>query len=67
MYLLMAWKDPEEQNCPFGFLRVQTEILILSNPLHPNISIFILHTVLCTFTMVLTRRICRTIESFFGR
>ena len=27
------------------------------NPLHPNISIHILHTVLCTFTKVLTRRI----------
>ena len=32
------------------------------NPLHPKISIYILHTVLCTFTKVLTRRICLTIR-----
>ena len=35
-------------------------------PLHPNIRVPILHTVLCTFTKVLTRRICRTIKSFFS-
>ena len=35
------------------------------NPLHLNISIHILHTVFCTFTKVLTRRICLTIKSFF--
>ena len=35
------------------------------NSLHPNISIHILHTVLCTFTKVLTRRICLTIKHFF--
>ena len=34
------------------------------NPLHPNISINILHTVLCTFSKVLKRRICLTIKSF---
>ena len=34
----------------------------LFNPLHPNISMHILHTVLYTF---LTRRICLTIKSFF--
>ncbi|CAH3039580.1 unnamed protein product, partial [Pocillopora meandrina] len=34
------------------------------NPLHPNISIHILHTVLCTFTNVLTRRICLVIKRF---
>ena len=28
------------------------------NPLHPNISMHILHTVLCTFPKVQTRRIC---------
>ena len=39
----------------------------LSNPLLPNISIHILHTVLCTFTKVLTRRICLTIKSFFSQ
>ena len=34
------------------------------NPLHPNISMHILHTVLYTFPMVLTRRISLTIQSF---
>ena len=32
--------------------------------LHCNISMFILHTVLCTFLEVLTRWICQTIKSF---
>ena len=36
------------------------------NPLHPNISMHILHTVLYTFLKVLTRRICLTIKSFFS-
>ena len=36
------------------------------NPLHPNISMHILHTVLYTFPNVLTRRICLTIEKFFN-
>ena len=35
------------------------------NNLHSNISIHILHTVLCTFPKVLIRRICLTIKSFF--
>ena len=36
------------------------------NPLHPNISMHILHTVLCTFPKVLRRRICLTIRTFFS-
>ena len=40
--------------------------LCLIKPLHPNISIHILHTVLYTFPKVLTRRICLTIKSFFS-
>ena len=36
------------------------------NSLHPNISICILHTVLCTFLKVPSRRIRFTIKSFFG-
>ena len=35
------------------------------NPLHSNISIHILHTVLYTFSVVLTWTICLTIMSFF--
>ena len=33
------------------------------NPLHPNISMHILHTVLYTFLILLTKRTCLTIES----
>ena len=36
------------------------------NPLHPNISMHILHTVLYTFPNLLTGRICLTIKSFFS-
>ena len=32
----------------------------------PNISVHILHTVLCTYTKVLTRRICLIIKGFFS-
>ena len=38
----------------------------LINPLHPNISVHILHTVLYTFTKVLMRRTCLIIKSFFS-
>ena len=41
--------------------RLWTEVRV--NPLCPNISVHILHTVLYTFLMVLTRRICLTIKS----
>ena len=44
---------------PFGSVAKQL------NPFHPNISMHILHTVLCTFPKVLTRRICLTIDSLF--
>ena len=36
------------------------------NPLNPNISMHILHTVLHTFPKVLTRRICPTFKRFFS-
>ena len=40
-------------------------LYLLNNlPLHPNISMHILHTVLYTFFNVLIRRICLTIKSF---
>ena len=35
------------------------------NPLHPNISMHILHTTLYIFPNVLERRICLTIKRFF--
>ena len=34
------------------------------NPIHPNISMHILHTVLYTFPWVMRRRVCLTIKSF---
>ena len=37
-----------------------------SNPLHPNISMHILHTVLLTFPKMPTWRICLTIKSLFS-
>ena len=37
------------------------------NTLHPNISMHILHTVLYTFSVMPTWRICQTIKSFFSR
>ena len=36
------------------------------NPLHPNISMHILHTVLYTFPNVLAGRIRLTVERFFS-
>ena len=36
------------------------------NPLQPNACLHILHTVLCTFSIVLTRRICFTIKNCFS-
>ena len=36
------------------------------NFLHPKISMHILHTVLCTSEMVLTRKLCRTVKSFLS-
>ena len=38
---------------------------VVCNPLHPHISMHILHTVLHTFPEVLMRRICLTIKSIF--
>ena len=37
------------------------DIFSLFNPLHPNISMHILHTFIYTFPKVLTRRICLAI------
>ena len=41
----------------------KTNYMARINPLHPNISIHILHSLLHTFTLVLTRRICVTIKT----
>ena len=42
------------------------QVLEWVDPLHPNISMHILHTVLYTFPRMLTRRICLTIKNFFS-
>ena len=44
----------------------QSHNSISINPLYPNISIHILHTVLYTFPKVLTRRICLKLKSFLS-
>ena len=36
----------------------------LLNPLHPNINMNILHTIIHTFLIILTRRICLKIKSY---
>ena len=41
-------------------------ILLNNLPLHPNISMHILHAALYTFFKVLIRRICLTIKSFLN-
>ena len=38
------------------------DVFHFPNPLHPNISMHILHTILYTFPKVLTRRICLPIK-----
>ena len=48
-------------------LMVPCQVFTISfHPLHPNISMHILHTVLYTCPKVLTGRICLTIKRFFG-
>ena len=49
-----------------GYQYRTTVKMKVKNPLHPNISMHILHTVLYIFPKVLTRRICLTIKSFSG-
>ena len=39
----------------------------LINPLQPNISMHILHTVLNTLRKVIRRRICLIVKNFLGR
>ena len=41
-------------------------LLYRVNPLHPNLSMYTLSTVVYTFPEVLMRRICLTIKSFFS-
>ena len=43
-----------------------SKVSVIFNPLHPNISMHILHTVLLTVPKMLIRRICFSIKSFFS-
>ena len=56
-FLWLCWHDLVE--------KVPGNSTFYYNYLHPNISKDILHTVLYTFSMLLTRRICLTTKSFF--
>ena len=53
-------------NIIFTTLKLKEKFLIHLDPLHPNIGMHILHTVLYTFPKVLTRRICLTVKSFYS-
>ena len=49
-----------------SFLFRTVEYNSFFNRLHPSISMHFLHTVVYAFFMVLTRRICLSIKSFFS-
>ena len=53
--------------CMWHQIVIQILLFAQLNFLHPNINIHILHTVLVTFTMLLTRRIFLAIRSFFNK
>ena len=55
----LSWSPIETIPC---LKEVPAMFLSWGKPLHPNISIHILHTVLYTFPKVLARRICLTIN-----
>ena len=63
-------KREENSPCKMHMWRqvvIQILLFAQSNFLHPNINIHILHTVLVTFTMLLTRRIFLAIRSFLNK
>ena len=74
LHLYWYWRECESSLCPARYpkfcLRARKERnwswAVTVNPVHPNISMHILHTVLYTFPMVLTRRICFKFKSFFS-
>ena len=47
------------------FHKILQEYLIIS-PLHPKINMPILNSILYTFSKMLTKKVCLTINSFFG-
>ena len=69
-YDKQSCSSKEEVNSLFVMVRHEGLFSCLHNfffnPLHHNISMHILHTVLYTFSTVLARRICLTIKRFFS-
>ena len=57
---------PEMYQITLEISRFKTENSFIVKPWHLSVSIHILYTVLQTFPLVLTRRICLTINSFFS-
>ena len=55
-----SWADtPTDKNLTQNFYSLKLKTF--PNPLHPNISMHILHTVLYTFSNILMRRTCLTL------
>ena len=48
-----------------GGIVMRNWMLVTLNPLHPKISMYILHTPFYTFPKLLTRRICLPIKASF--
>ena len=64
----MSWEVKKKKKKEFMTKQLNTSCSFFSlNPLHPNISMHILHTALYTFPKVLTGRICLPIKRFLPR
>ena len=66
LHLFFSQSDAKLKPKAAHILSLMVTHVISLNPLHPNISMHILHTVLYTYRKVLTRRICLTIRSLFS-
>ena len=64
--LWLASAQETEYGCKEIVGKAVISVEVKIKPLHPNISIHIPHTLLFTFTKVLTRRIGLTIHSLFS-
>ena len=66
LHLFFSQSDAKLKPKAVHILSLMVTHIISLNPLHPNISVHILHTVLHTYPKVLMRRICLTIKSLFS-
>ena len=64
--LWLASAQETEYGCKKIVGRAVISVEVSIKPLQPNTRIHIFHTVLCTFTKVLARRIDLTIHSLFS-